>query len=78
MNKTMISIISVVLLLIVVIIISATTGSIKVGSWELVQGLITGTNKKVQVIKDLRMPRIIIASFVGAALAVSGCCCKQL
>ncbi|WP_028552564.1 FecCD family ABC transporter permease [Paenibacillus sp. UNC451MF] len=72
MNKTLISIVSVVLLLIVVIIVSATTGSIKVGSWELIEGLISGTNKKVQVIKDLRMPRIIIAMFVGAALAVSG------
>ncbi|MCS7464737.1 iron ABC transporter permease [Paenibacillus doosanensis] len=72
MNKKVISIASVILLLIVVIAISATTGSIKVSSWELIHGLVTGTNKNVQVIRDLRLPRIIIALFVGAALAVSG------
>jgi iron complex transport system permease protein len=72
MNKIWLSMIGVIVLLVAVILISATTGSIKVGSLELIQGLFSGTNKSVQVIKDLRMPRIIIALFVGAALAVSG------
>ncbi|NOU94525.1 iron chelate uptake ABC transporter family permease subunit [Paenibacillus sp. LMG 31456] len=72
MNKKWLSVIAVVILLVVVTLISATTGSIKVSSLDLIQGLFTGTNKSVQIIKDLRLPRIIIALFVGAALAVSG------
>ncbi|WP_127487009.1 FecCD family ABC transporter permease [Paenibacillus ehimensis] len=72
MNKTIWSLVAVILLLVVMVIVSATAGSIKVGGFELVQGLVTGTNKKVEVIRDLRLPRIIVALFVGAALAVSG------
>ena len=51
---------------------SATKGSLEVGIIDLVQGIFTGTNEDVEVIKDLRFPRIIIALFTGAALAVSG------
>ncbi|MFD0677661.1 MULTISPECIES: FecCD family ABC transporter permease [unclassified Paenibacillus] len=72
MNKKWLSVIIVIILLFAVTLISATTGSIKVSSLDLIQGLFTGTNKSVQIIKDLRLPRIIIALFVGAALAVSG------
>ncbi|TBL73914.1 FecCD family ABC transporter permease [Paenibacillus thalictri] len=72
MNKKWISMVAVIILLIALMIVSATTGSIKVSSLELIQGLFSGTNKSVQIIKDLRIPRIIIAVFVGAALAVSG------
>ncbi|MEI7025797.1 FecCD family ABC transporter permease [Paenibacillus sp. y28] len=72
MNKKWISIVTVIILLVVVAFVSATTGSIKVSSIELVQGLISGTNKSVNIIKDLRLPRIIVSMFVGAALAVSG------
>ena len=46
--------------------------SLEVGIVELVQGIFTGGNEDVEVIKDLRFPRIIIALFTGAALAVSG------
>ena len=35
-------------------------------------------NEDVEVIKDLRFPRIIIALFTGAALAVSGVLFKLL
>lgn len=72
MNKIAWSLGGVVFLLIAVTIYSACTGSIKVGGLELVQGLMTGGNKQVDVIRDLRFPRIIVALFVGAALAVSG------
>ncbi len=51
---------------------SATTGSIHVSLVELIRGLISGSNDNVEVIKDLRLPRIIIAIFAGAALSVSG------
>jgi len=72
MNKKVLSMAVVIVLLIVVTLVSATTGSIKVGSLDLIQGLFTGTNKSVQIIKDLRLPRIIVSLFVGAALAVAG------
>lgn len=48
------------------------TGSIEVGLGELITGLFTGTNENVEIIKDLRLPRIIIALFAGACLSVSG------
>ncbi len=48
------------------------SGSIRVTFMELIQGLISGTNNDVEVVKDLRLPRIIIAIFAGAALSVSG------
>ncbi len=72
MNKIVLSFIGIVVLLFAATVFSITTGSIKVGGLELVQGLFTGTNKNVEVIKDLRLPRIIVALFVGASLAVSG------
>lgn len=72
MNKKMISFIAVVILLFLAVIFSIRTGSINVSLVELIKGLFSGTNYDVQVIKDLRFPRIIIAVFAGAALAVSG------
>lgn len=48
------------------------TGSIEVGMGELIAGLFTGINENVEIIKDLRLPRIIIALFAGACLSVSG------
>ncbi|WP_318617265.1 iron ABC transporter permease [Sporosarcina sp. YIM B06819] len=71
-NKKMLSFVSVIVLLVVVIIQSAITGSIKVTPFELIQGLFTGTNDNVAIIKDLRLPRIIIALFAGATLSVAG------
>ena len=47
--------------------LSAMKGSLEVGIVELVQGIFTGGNEDVEVIKDLRFPRIIIALFTGAA-----------
>ena len=47
-------------------------GVLEVSVFELIKGLFTGTNEDVQIIKDLRLPRIIIALFAGAALSVSG------
>ncbi|OMF24948.1 ABC transporter permease [Paenibacillus sp. FSL H8-0548] len=72
MIKKIGSFIIVVILLAAAIIVSAMTGSIKVGAMELIQGLLSGTNDQVEVIKDLRFPRIIVSMLTGAALAVSG------
>jgi len=72
MYKKLFSFITVILLLLIVTIYATITGSIKVSVGELLVGLFTGTNEKVEIIKDLRLPRIIIALFAGAALSVSG------
>jgi len=72
MNKKIISFVAVIILLPVMIIYSATTGSIDVSALELIKGLFTGANENVDIIKDLRFPRIIISLFAGATLAVSG------
>lgn len=63
---------TIIVLLMIALIYSVNTGSINVSFGELINGLITGTNGDVQVIRDLRLPRIIIAVFAGAALSVSG------
>ncbi|PAV29615.1 ABC transporter permease [Virgibacillus profundi] len=72
MYKKMISFIVVIGLLLVVSLYSMITGSIEITAGELFKGLFTGTNENVEIIKDLRLPRIVIALFAGAALAVSG------
>lgn len=72
MYKKTISFIAVIVLLFIVAIYSSVTGSIEISPLELIKGLLTGTNENVEIIKDLRLPRIIIAMFAGAALSVSG------
>ncbi|WHY28415.1 FecCD family ABC transporter permease [Bacillus wiedmannii] len=72
MNKKTWSFLIVTALLIFMTSLSAMKGSLEIGIVELVQGIFTGGNEDVEVIKDLRFPRIIIALFTGAALAVSG------
>ena len=72
MNKKLISFIVVIGLLFVVTIFSMKTGSIVITTGELIKGLFTGTNEDVEIIKDLRLPRVVIALFAGAALSVSG------
>ncbi|GGN53366.1 MULTISPECIES: FecCD family ABC transporter permease [Oceanobacillus] len=72
MYKKLISFIAVIGLLLFVSLYSMITGSIEVGLGDLITGLFTGTNENVEIIKDLRLPRIIIALFAGACLSVSG------
>lgn len=72
MARKTISFIAVILLFLAVLIYSMATGSIKLGFIELIQGLIRGGNDNVEVIRDLRFPRIIVSSLTGASLAVSG------
>src|SRR5690625_6096823 len=72
MYKKITSFIIVISLLFAVTIYSMITGSIDITIGELITGLFTGTDENVEIIKDLRLPRIVIALFAGAALAVSG------
>lgn len=72
MKKKIISLLVVAILLPLMVLYAATTGSIDITTTELIKGLFSGTSEEVMIIKDLRFPRIIIAMFAGAALAVSG------
>lgn len=72
MKKKIISLLVVAILLPLMVLYAATTGSIDITTMELIKGLFSGTSEEVMIIKDLRFPRIIIAMFAGAALAVSG------
>src|SRR5699024_6769735 len=72
MKKKVFSFIVVMILLVIVTLYAAVTGSIDITAMELIKGLFTGTNENVDIIKDLRLPRIIIALFAGASLSVAG------
>lgn len=72
MKKRTISFIILILLLPIVSFYSMTTGSLEIAPMELLRGLLIGGHENVQVIKDFRFPRIIIALFAGATLSVSG------
>lgn len=60
------------LMLIVTTYISLVTGKLPLSVEQLITKITTGNEPKVDAVIDLRMPRIIIAIFVGAVLSVSG------
>src|SRR5699024_900984 len=60
MGKKVISFVVLIVLLVLTILYSAVTGSIDVSMIDLVKGLFIGGSDDVEVIKDLRFPRIII------------------
>ncbi|WP_271000585.1 FecCD family ABC transporter permease [Listeria seeligeri] len=62
----------VILLLIATLLWAVQAGSLSISISEFIKGLFTGGNETVDVIIDLRFPRIIIALLAGAALSVSG------
>ncbi len=72
MKKMFIRFIIAITILIVLIIYAVITGSIKITATEFILGLFNDTNENVQIVKDLRLPRIIISLLAGASLAVSG------
>lgn len=71
-KKIFFSFFCVVILLITLFIISVNTGSVEVSYCELFSSIFNEPTDDVQIIFDLRLPRIIIAIFAGASLAVSG------
>lgn len=72
MKKRLISFVVVVIGLIGMIVYSAITGSVPITALEFVQAVFGAENANYVVIRDLRIPRIIIALFAGAALSVAG------
>ena len=73
-KKTKIALIfSLLIVLMVTILISLRLGSIDISFTELIKGMLSGESTgNVGIIKDLRMPRVIIAVLIGANLAISG------
>lgn len=73
-KKTKIAFIfSLLIVLMVTILISLRLGSIDISFTELIKGMLSGeSTDNVGIIKDLRMPRVIIAVLIGANLAISG------
>lgn len=71
-KKTLISFITVISFLVILFIVSVNTGTIRVSYKELFYGLFMGNSENVNIIVDLRFPRIIISMLAGASLAVSG------
>ena len=73
-NKTLLYIGSFILLIIAVII-SIGLGSIKIDFTDIVKSIFDASvlnDTQVEIIKNIRLPRIVLAIFVGAGLAVSG------
>ena len=61
------------LIVLILMIISLKLGSIDISFGELIKGLLSGSNEgNIGIIKDLRMPRVIIAALVGGNLALAG------
>lgn len=59
-------------MLVITIYISLVSGKLPLSIEQIITKLTTGTEPQVDAVIDLRMPRIFIALFVGAALSVSG------
>lgn len=72
MSKRTLVLLSTATILFVVAMVSAMTGSISVSFKELILSLFQSVNAQMDVVKDLRFPRIIVSMLAGAALAVSG------
>lgn len=62
----------VIILLIISIIVAVGIGSVKVPINELITGIINRQGGNIGVVKDIRLPRIVMALLVGANLSVSG------
>lgn len=72
-NKKIIFILLSAVVLFFTTLISLKLGSIDISFKDLIIGILSGSNDgNIGIIKDLRMPRVIIAILVGASLAISG------
>lgn len=61
------------IILVLAVLISLKIGSINITLKELIMAVVTGDYEgSAAIIRDLRMPRVIIAILVGANLAISG------
>lgn len=71
-NRTILMYTLLIIAILAVLIWALMTGSIKVSLAELVTDFFKVSNENVAIVKDLRLPRIILALVAGAALSVCG------
>ena len=71
-NMTIMSFVVVIILLAIMFFVSINLGSLKISFPQMMKGLFVEYDHDVATVYDLRFPRVIIAMFAGAALAVSG------
>ena len=69
---TLVAFIVTAILLVVMFFLSINLGSLKITFPQMLKGLFIEYDPDVATVYDLRFPRVIIAMFAGAALAVSG------
>lgn len=72
MKKIWISYIAMVVVLLVIIYASIILGSLDLKFMDLITGIFGNRTGSTAVVFDLRLPRVLIALFAGAALALSG------
>ncbi|GEK33835.1 FecCD family ABC transporter permease [Kurthia sibirica] len=72
MKKIWISYIIMVIVLLIIIYASVIVGSIDIKFIDLVRGIFGHMNGQVTVVYNLRLPRVLIAIFAGASLALAG------
>lgn len=61
-----------VILLFITILFSISIGSVKVSHLEIIQGVLHNEGGKVGIIRDIRIPRVVLGILVGANLSVAG------
>ena len=72
-SKKLLFIASSLIALLLIMLISMKLGSIEISFRELFIGLISGkTDGNIGIIKDLRLPRVLVAIFIGSNLAIAG------
>ena len=72
-NKKLLWITGSLISLLFIMLLSMKLGSIEISFKELILGLISGKNDgSIGIIKDLRLPRVLVAVFIGANLAIAG------
>lgn len=72
MKKKKAYILVALIVLIAAIYLSINLGSVKVPFKDIMFGIFNGAEGDVGIVRDLRLPRVLIAVIVGANLAVSG------
>lgn len=72
MKKIWISYISMVVILVLIAYYSIVLGSINLSFGEIIEGLFGERSGNTAVVYDLRLPRVLIGLFAGAAFALAG------
>lgn len=71
-KKIITAFIAALIILVILFFLSIKTGSIDISYREIIEGLFFKYNEKLNIIYDLRFPRIFIAIIAGAAIGISG------